>query len=409
MLEELGAIVGYSEIDHLIQLSTFLKNKKIVHVNSTKVGGGVAELLSNIIPLKQELGLDATWEIIVGQPEFYKCTKMFHNLLQGVKDQIVPENLLKIYEKTNEENAQRLFDLLNESDFVFIHDPQPAGLIKYFPNRKGKWVWRCHIDISRPNRQVWKFLKRFVSQFDASIFSLVDFARSLPHLQYIIAPSINPLSDKNKELSKEEIAKVYTEFNLDPTRPLLLQVSRFDRFKDPIGVINAYKLVKKSIPSVQLVLAGGSADDDPEGSIVLEETLTAANSDKDIHVLSLPPDANITINALQRAADIVIQKSTKEGFGLTVTEALWKNKPVIGGNTGGIRLQIINHYNGFLVNTPEGAALRIRQLLSDEDLFKRLKRKGKEFVKDNFLVTRHVREYLTLLVMLQQSSTKVIF
>ncbi|MGC8616051.1 glycosyltransferase [Desulfurella multipotens] len=408
MLSELESIVGISEIDHLVKLSRFLQGKKIVHINSTKIGGGVAELLTNILPLKHELGLDATWEIVVGQSDFYKCTKMFHNLLQGVKNQIVPDTLLKVYEQTNEENAQRLYDLLNEADFVFIHDPQPAALIKFFPNRKGKWIWRCHIDISRPNRQVWKFLKQFVIHYDASIFSLVDFARSLPHPQYIIAPSINPLSDKNKDLNKEDIEKVYTEFNIDPSRPVLLQVSRFDRFKDPIGVISAYKLVKKSIPSIQLILAGGSADDDPEGSIVLEETLTAANSDKDIHVLSLPPDANITINALQRAADIVIQKSTKEGFGLTVTESLWKSKPVIGGNTGGIRLQVIDNYNGFLVNTPEGAALRIKQLLSDDDLFKRLKRKGREFVKDNFLITRHVREYLTLLVILQQSRATVV-
>ncbi|MGC8502132.1 glycosyltransferase [Desulfurella sp.] len=407
MLSELESIVGISEIDHLVKLSSFLQGKKIVHINSTKIGGGVAELLTNILPLKHELGLDAVWEIVVGQSDFYKCTKMFHNLLQGVKNQIVPDTLLKVYEQTNEENAQRLYDLLNEADFVFIHDPQPAALIKFFPNRKGKWIWRCHIDISRPNRQVWKFLKQFVSYYDASIFSLVDFARSLPHPQYIIAPSINPLSDKNKDLNKEDIEEVYTEFNIDPSRPVLLQVSRFDRFKDPIGVISAYKLVKKSIPSIQLVLAGGSADDDPEGSIVLEETLTAANSDKDIHVLSLPPDANIKINALQRAADIVIQKSTKEGFGLTVAESLWKSKPVIGGNTGGIRLQVIDHYNGFLVNTPEGAALRIKQLLSDDDLFKRLKRKGREFVKDNFLITRHVREYLTLLVILDQSNTNV--
>jgi trehalose synthase len=408
MLAELESIVGSSEIDHLVRLANFLKGKKIVHINSTKIGGGVAEILTNIIPLKHELGLDATWEIVVGQAEFYKCTKMFHNMIQGMKNQIVPDTLLKIYEQTNEENAQRLFNLLNDADFVFIHDPQPAALIKFFPNRKGKWIWRCHIDISRPNRQVWKFLKQFIAQYDASIFSLVDFARSLPHTQYIIAPSINPLSDKNRELSKEEIEKVYSEFNLDPTRPILLQVSRFDRFKDPVGVISAYKLVKKSMPSIQLVLAGGSADDDPEGSIVLEETLTAANSDNDIYVLSLPPDANLTINALQRAADIVIQKSTKEGFGLTVTESLWKGKPVIGGNTGGIKLQVIDNYNGFLVNTPEGAALRIKLLLSDQDLFKRLKRKGKEFVKDNFLITRHVREYLTLLVILQQSSANVI-
>ncbi|HDO30900.1 MAG TPA: glycosyltransferase, partial [Desulfobacteraceae bacterium] len=271
--------------------------------------------------------------------------------------------------------------------------------------RRGKWIWRCHIDVSRPFRPVWKYLRRFVREYDASIFSLAGFAQTLPHPQYIIPPSIDPLSEKNMELPEDDVRAVFTDFNLDPGRPLLVQVSRFDRFKDPLGVIRAYRLVKKFVPGQQLVLAGGGATDDPEGKIVLHEVREAAAGDPDIHVQSLPPDSNRTINALQRAADIVLQKSVREGFGLTVTEAMWKGKPVIGGNTGGIRLQVINFNTGFLVNTPEGAALRIRYLLHQPEKMHEMGNKAKEFVRENFLLTRHLREYLTLILSLHYGST----
>lgn len=243
-----------------------------------------------------------------------------------------------------------------------------------------------------------------VCNYDASIFSLPAFAQQLPHPQYIIPPSIDPLSDKNIELSQEEVNRVFVQFNLDPTRPLLVQVSRYDRFKDPVGVIQAYRLAKKFIPDLQLVLAGGEASDDPEGEMVLTEVREAAGNDQDIHILLLAPDAHRTINALQRAADIVLQKSTKEGFGLTVTEAMWKSKPVIGGDTGGIRLQVINYHTGFLVHTPEGAALRIRYLLHNKNRMEEMGRKGKEYVRENFLLTRHLREYLTLMVSLRHGN-----
>jgi trehalose synthase len=295
-------------------------------------------------------------------------------------------------------NAEELRPLLEEADIVFIHDPQPVPLLGLCPYRKGKWIWRCHIDISHPYRPVWKYLRNYIAGYDASIFSLASFSQELPHREYLIPPSIDPLSEKNIEINAEEIKAVYNRFNLDPERPLILQVSRFDRFKDPIGVIHSYRLAKKFNPSLQLVLAGGSATDDPEGKAVLKEVKVAAADDSDIHILTLKPDAHRTINALQRAANIVLQKSTREGFGLTVSEAMWKAKPVIGGDTGGIRLQAVNHRTGFLVSTPEGAALRIRYLLEKPDRLHEMGLRAKEFVRENFLITRQLRDYLTVIV-----------
>jgi trehalose synthase len=319
--------------------------------------------------------------------------------LQG-KAAPISESLLKVYEKTNEENAEELKPLLEEADIVFIHDPQPLPLIQWCPNRKGKWVWRCHIDLSHPQRSLWKYLRKYVLNYDATVFSLANFAQRLPQTQYLIPPSIDPLSEKNCDLPEEEIASVRNLFGIDPERPMILQVSRFDRFKDPTGVIRAYRLAKAFVPSLQLVLAGGGATDDPEGDAVLAEVRTEADDDQDIHILLLPPDAHRAVNALQRAATLIVQKSTKEGFGLTVTEGLWKSKPVIGGDTGGIRLQVIPHHTGFLVSTPEGAALRMRYLLRQPDKIEEMGAKAKEFVRHNFLITRHVREYLSLMVAL---------
>jgi trehalose synthase len=290
--------------------------------------------------------------------------------------------------------------VLEGADAVFVHDPQPAPLLLYTPKRKGKWVWRCHIDVSRPYRPTWKYLRRFVAGYDASIFSLAAFAQPLPHSEYLISPSIDPLSEKNIDLPAEEVRAVCLRYGIDPDRPLLVQVSRFDRFKDPVGVIQGYRFAKTFLPYLQLVLAGGTATDDPEGDAVLAEVQEAASEDPDAHVLLLPSDAHRTINALQRAAHIVIQKSLREGFRLTVAEAMWKGKPVIGGDTGGIRLQVINHHTGFLVSTPEGAALRVRYLLRHRDRLAEMGQKAREFVRENFLLTRQLREYLTLMVTL---------
>jgi trehalose synthase len=403
MLDCYAAITGEDVIRHLQQLAEPLKGKSVVHVNSTRVGGGVAEILEKLVPLARELGLDTRWEVITGDSEFYQCTKSFHNSIQG--DRIaIPETLLNHFLEVNEQNANHLRNVLEEADFVFIHDPQPVALLKFCSKRKGKWIWRCHIDASHPYRGTWRFLDRYIRDYDASIFSLSQFVQLLPHPAYIIPPSIDPLSDKNVDLTQDELEAVRTRFDLNPDAPLITQISRFDRFKDPIGVIKAYKLAKQHIPNLQLVLAGGTATDDPEGEVVFNEVAAAAGDDPNIKLLQLPPDAHRTINALQRLSDIVLQKSTKEGFGLTVTEALWKGKPVIGGDTGGIRLQVINFHTGFLVNTPEGAALRIRYLINQKQKMQEMGIKSKEFVRENFLLTRQLREHLTLMVSLQHGA-----
>ena len=399
LLERYAPVAGEDVIGQLQQLGEHLRGRKVVHVNSTRVGGGVAEILAKLVPLKRELGIDATWKIIEGDQDFYKTTKSMHNALQGSSAFISTEQL-RTYESTNERNAGALRDKLEDADFVFIHDPQPAPLLRMIPKRRGKWVWRCHIDVSRPDRHVWKYLRGFVSDYDASIFSLAAFSQELPHTQYVIPPSIDPLSDKNVPLSDDEIDETCNEFGLDRERDTIVQVSRFDRFKDPVGVIAAYRLAKKFSPGLQLVLAGGGATDDPEGEVVLEETRAAAGGDTDIHILVLPPDAHRRINALQRTANVVLQKSTREGFGLTVAEGMWKGKPVIGGDVGGIRLQIVNHHTGFLVATPEGAALRIRYLLHHPDVLENMGEKARLLVRNNFLLTRHLREYLTVMASL---------
>jgi trehalose synthase len=405
ILDDYATMAGADVIAHLRQLAAPLRGASLVHVNSTRVGGGVAEILNKMVPLTQDLGIDTRWEIITGESEFFECTKGMHNTLQGNRMPL-GDSLLKVYEETNARNAEILRPILRDADYVFIHDPQPAALLQHFPDRKGKWIWRCHIDVSHPFRPVWKYLHRFVAPYDSSIFSLAAFAQELPHTQYLVPPSIDPLSDKNVELPADAVPHIREKYGLDPERTLLLQVSRFDRFKDPLGVIHAYRLAKRFLPDIQLVMAGGGATDDPEGEAVLSEVRAAAEGDPDVHVLLLPPDAHREINALQRAADIVLQKSIKEGFGLTVTEAMWKGKPVIGGDVGGIRLQVVNFHTGFLVNTPEGAALRIRYLLHKRDRIREMGDKARVFVQENFLITRHLREYLTLMMALRGGASE---
>ncbi|MEW6720919.1 MAG: glycosyltransferase [Thermodesulfobacteriota bacterium] len=406
-LSSYEGVVGSAVVRQLRQLGEKLAGTRIVHVNSTREGGGVAEILEWMIPLMNDLGLKASWEVIHGEPRFFDFTKAVHNGLQGHPVPVSAKDW-KVYEDVNAVNSERLRPVLEEADVVVIHDPQPAPLLKLCGGRKGRWIWRAHIDISRPFRPVWKGLKPFVERYDASIFSMAEFAQLLPHPQFLVPPSINPLSEKNRDLDPAEIEAVRAEYGLDPERPLLVQVSRFDRFKDPVGVIAAYRLVRKVAP-VQLVLAGGGATDDPEGAAVLDDVMEAAEGDPDIHVLLLPPTSHRTINALQRLADIVLQKSTREGFGLTVTEGMWKGKPVIGGDTGGIRLQVVNHHTGFLVNTPEGAAHRIRYLLHNRNRIGEMGATARELVRENFLLTRHLREYLTLMLIMARGMKERVF
>jgi trehalose synthase len=405
MSERLSAyerIVGSSRITQLRRIGKKLGGIRVVHVNSSKEGGGVAEILEWMVPLMREAGLDASWEVIQGTDDFFEVTKNIHNGLQGRPVDLSHKGW-KVFQEVNEMNMERLRPTLTDADIVLVHDPQPAFLLPLCNGRKGKWVWRGHIDISRPFRPVWKVLRTMLEKYDASVFSMCEFAQALPHIQFIVPPSIDPLSPKNRDLEMSELENVRARFGLDPERPLLVQISRFDRFKDPVGVIQAYRMVRKVLP-VQLVLAGGSAADDPEGKAVLEDVLEVADEDPDIHVLSLPPNAHETINALQRLADIILQKSTREGFGLTVTEGMWKGKPVIGGDTGGIRLQVVNHHTGFLVNTPEGAAHRIRYLLHHGNRISEIGTEAREFVRENFLLTRHLREYLTLFLAIRREA-----
>ncbi len=391
-LELYRDIAPKGTVDLLYKLSEGLKGISLVHVNSTRLGGGVAEMLQQLIPIFESLGISTGWEVVQGNDMFYKATKSFHNALQGQRQEITPQ-MYEEYLMVNKENANNIH---LDSDIVVIHDPQPLPLILK-KNQGSTWIWRCHIDISRPQRKVWSFLKDFVSLYDGAIFSLPSFAKNLAIPQILIYPSIDPLSDKNKELTQEDIDTRLEKIGIPKDRPIILQVSRFDRFKDPLGVIDAYRMVKK-YNDCCLVLAGGSAADDPEGLQILNEVKQSAGKDKDIFVLDLSPDSHLDINALQRAATVVLQKSVKEGFGLTVAEAMWKGKPVIGGAVGGITAQLVYGATGFTVNSIEGCAYRIRYLLNNPIVSARIGKQAKEFTRRNFLITRHISDYLALMI-----------
>ncbi len=390
-LEAYREVAPPGTVEFLNRLSQTVQGRSFLHVNSTRQGGGVAEILMRMVPLLNDLGVKASWEVLDADPEFFRVTKAFHNSLQG-EEQVITDEMYETFLECNRQNAVRL---PLDADLVMIHDPQPAALVLRRETR-GKWVWRCHIDASRPQRRVWNFLRRYVERYDAAIFSLPKFAQRLAIPQYLIYPSIDPLSDKNRELAEREVAGILSRLGVPQDKPILLQVSRFDRFKDPVGVINAYRMVKRRT-DCRLVLAGGGAVDDPEGQVVLAEVREAAGRDPDIHVLELPPNAHLEINALQRAATVVLQKSTREGFGLTVAEAMWKGKPVIGGTAGGITVQILYDLTGYTVNSVEGAAYRIGYLLHNPEAAIRIGRIAREHVRRNFLITRHLADYLMLL------------
>jgi trehalose synthase len=349
------------------------------------------------VPLIGELGLKIRWDIITGGDEFFAVTKAFHNALHGGSYHARPEDF-EIFRANTELNRQRLqFD----SDFTVIHDPQPIGLIESRQDHAGHWIWRCHIDLSHPNAEVWDFLKPYIYHYDAALFSSPEFARQLPIPEYLFFPCIDPLAEKNHDLEPEFVSEVLRRFSLDPERPILTQVSRFDRLKDSIGVVRAYQLVKRYF-DCQLVLAGGTATDDPEGGEVLAEVRHAAANDPDIKILDLPPWSAHEINALQSASTVIIQKSIREGFALTVTEALWKKKPVVASAVGGIPSQIIHKRTGLLTHSIEGTAYQIRFLLSNPGLAQKLGEQGHEHVRENFLITSNVRRYLTLFLHLTE-------
>jgi trehalose synthase len=398
-IDDYVPIIGQAYVDELRYLAQKLRGKTVKMVNSTSVGGGVAEILSRLIPLMDDLEVQTKWEVITGGNDFFEVTKAFHNALQGGTYNLTQE-ARETFLAYNEQNRRRMhFD----EDFVVIHDPQPAGLIPSKANSHAKWIWRCHIDLSNPNPDVWGFLRPMIEQYDASIFSSPAFSRQLRIPQYLFYPCIDALSDKNKLLEESVIAKVCDDFGIDRKRPIVTQVSRFDRLKDPVGVIQAYKLAKRYV-DCQLVLAGGGATDDPEGAAVLKEVMEAAGDDPDIIILNLPPWSALEINALQQVSTIVMQKSLREGFGLTVAEALWKRKPVIASAVGGIPIQVIHKLTGVLVHSVEGAAYQIRYLLTHPEFAERLGRHGHEHVKENFLMTANVRRWLLLFQILLGSA-----
>ena len=394
-LDDYAAVIGAGEIEELRALARPLQGRRVEMVNSTAVGGGVAEMLSRLVPLAEDLGLPFRWDVITGGEDFFQVTKSFHNALHGAPYHPQPRDF-DIFREYQQRNLQRL---PLDAEFVIIHDPQPVGLIEDRTNGKNHWVWRCHIDLSHPNPTVWNFLHSYVSRYDGAIFSSPEFARQLAIPQYLFYPAIDPLSEKNRDLPPEFIANVLSRYQIDPLRPILTQISRFDRLKDPLGVIRAYRIVKRYF-DCQLVLAGGSASDDPEGAQVLKEVHRAAEGDPDIKVLELPAWAPLEVNALQRASSIVIQKSLREGFGLTVSEALWKKKPVVASAVGGIPTQIIHKHTGLLAHSVEGTAYQIRFLLSHPEIAARLGERGHEHVKENFLITQNLRRYLTLFLSL---------
>lgn len=389
-LDDYVTILGAPEISQLRALASGLQGRTVQMVNSTAVGGGVAEILSRLVPILEELGLSIRWDVITGGEDFFAITKAFHNALHGGPYDL-PLESFEIFLAYNEQNRSRL---PLDAEFVIIHDPQPVALINARKDGAGHWLWRCHIDLSRPNPTVWQFLEPFVVRYDGAVFSSPEFSRQLPIPQYLAYPTIDPLSEKNRDLEPEFVRSVLERFHVDPDRPILTQVSRFDRLKDPVGVIRAYQIVKRYM-DCQLVLAGGGAADDPEGEAVLEEVRQAAGEDLDVHVLNLPPWSPLEVNALQRGSTIIIQKSLREGFGLTVSEALWKKKPVVASAVGGIPAQVIHKHTGLLAHSVEGTAYQIRFLLSNPTMAQKLGEQGHDHVREHFLITSQVRRHLT--------------
>jgi trehalose synthase len=394
-LDDYTAVLGEPEVAELRALAAPLQGRTMQMVNSTAVGGGVAEILTRLVPILQELGLAIRWDVITGGYDFFEVTKAFHNALHGGPYNMPPESF-EVFLAYNERNLARL---QMEGELTVIHDPQPIALIKARHDHSGHWIWRCHIDLSRPNPTVWQFLEPWVDRYDGAIFSSPEFSRQLSIPQYLFYPCIDPLAEKNHELEPEIVRGILERFQIDPARPILTQVSRFDRLKDPVGVVRAYRIVKRYF-DCQLVLAGGGASDDPEGSAVLAEVSEAAAGDSDIHILDLPPWSATEINALQRGSTIIIQKSLREGFGLTVTEGLWKRKPVVASAVGGIPTQVIHKHTGMLAHSVEGTAYQIRFLLSNPSIAARLGEQGHEHVREHFLITSNAKRYLTLFLRL---------
>ena len=387
-------IVGRGLIEEIRELAEPLQGKRILHLSATAYGGGVAEIMHTMIPLMRDIGLDCEWHVIYGQDEFFEATKVMHNALQG-NPQDLTEEQWRVWSQYNEMNAR---ELSRDWDVCVVHDPQPAAIMSLVPEKAAAWVWRCHIDVSTPNPATLERLLPFITGYGASLFHVAGYVPpGLDGGVNVVPPAIDPLAPKNMALSRDDAIHICRQFGIDVNRPLICQVSRFDPWKDPQGVIDAYRLVKRERADVQLALVGSMASDDPEGWEFYESTIAHAQDDPDIHILNNFNNVGaIEVNAFQSLADVVIQKSTREGFGLTVSEALWKARPFIGGEVGGIPLQVEDGISGYLVSSVEQCAARALQILEDPEAGRDLGRRGKEHVREHFLMPRYLRDYLRI-------------
>jgi trehalose synthase len=405
-LADYATIATRGLMEEIRRLAEPLRGKRLVHLSATAFGGGVAEINYALVPLMKDAGLDAEWRIIAGAEEFFAATKTIHNALQG--DPVgLTETQKEVYRRFQALNAEEFAD---DYDFVLVHDPQPAGLIEHFPDSRGHWVWRCHIDLSQPNREVLDFLRPWLARYDAAIFHMQEYVPQADDIPpaFIWPPAIDPLTPKNMALSAEDAAYIVDQFGIDVERPLLTQVSRFDPWKDPLGVIDAYRVVKAEFPEVQLALVGSMAHDDPEGWDYYNQTVTYAAGDPDVYILSnLNNIGSVEVNAFQVHSAAAIQKSTKEGFGLTVTEALWKTRPMVASRVGGIVAQIQDGETGWLVDphSPEECAEACLEILRDPLAARQRALRGKESVRRNFLMPRLLRDWLVLLNKLDGNDT----
>jgi trehalose synthase len=390
---------GADAVERLVEAARPLRGTRLLHVSSTAFGGGVAELLHTHVPLMSDLGIDTSWVVIEGTDAFFAVTKAVHNALQGAETRLDDEAVATYWERVRANAAE----LPKGFDAVLVHDPQPAALLQVLEEedaREGSWLWRCHIDLSAPYRPVWDLFEPIVNRFDAAIFTAREYVQpgiAGPEVAFI-PPSIDPLSPKNVPMAERAWRDVLTSYGVDLERPLIVQVSRFDPWKDPTGVIDAWRLVRREVDDAQLVLVGSLAHDDPEGMRYLDLTTEHAGGEPDIHLLTdLDGVGDVAVNAFQRAADVVVQKSLREGFGLVVAEGMWKGKPVIGGDVGGIRLQIRSGVDGYLVDDVHSCAARIVELLADPDLCREMGEAGRERVRGRFLSLREIEDTLTLI------------
>jgi trehalose synthase len=387
-------IVGRPLVEEIRALAEPLQGLKVVHLSATAFGGGVSEILYTMVPLMRDVGIEAEWQVIYGREEFFNATKVMHNALQGSPRDLTDQEW-RVWRQYNQMNGRELSD---GWDVCIVHDPQPAAMLSLVPGKAKQWVWRCHIDLSTPNPDTIERLLPFISEYPQTVFHMRQYVpEGIDGSARIIPPAIDPLAPKNMALSPEDAAYVCDQFGIDVDRPLICQVSRFDPWKDPLGVIDAFRIVKEQRPDVQLALVGSMASDDPEGWDFFNATIAHADGDPDIHILNnFNNVGSIEVNAFQSHGDVLIQKSTREGFGLTVSEAIWKARPFIGGDVGGIPLQIEDGKTGFLVDTVEQCAQRAVEILDDPQLGKDLGRTGKEHVRKHFLMPRLLRDWLKI-------------